>query len=99
MKVAVSYKDGEIYEHFGHAEHFAIYEFEGMDVETGTKRLIDVSHEIICMWVQAAVYFGTTLLVYRNNIAASRRRMEEKKEDIRKRMEQRRATVQEGEEA
>lgn len=68
-------------------------------VNTMGARLIDVSHEVICMWVQAAVYFGTTLLVYRNNIAASRRRMEEKKEGIRKRMEQRRATVQEGGEA
>ena len=28
MKVAVSYKDGEIYEHFGHAECFAIYDFD-----------------------------------------------------------------------
>ena len=43
MKVAVSYKDGEIYEHFGHAEMFAIYEFHGMDVENSTKRLIDVT--------------------------------------------------------
>ena len=45
MKIAVSYKDGEIYEHFGHAEMFAIYEFHGMDVENSTKRLIDV-HEL-----------------------------------------------------
>ena len=43
MKIAVSYKDGEIYEHFGHAEQFAIYEFNGMDVENSTKRLIDVT--------------------------------------------------------
>ncbi|MBR3293131.1 MAG: NifB/NifX family molybdenum-iron cluster-binding protein [Oscillospiraceae bacterium] len=43
VKIAVSYKGGEIYEHFGHAECFAIYEYEDADVSTGTKRLIDVS--------------------------------------------------------
>ncbi len=42
MRVAVSYHNGEIYEHFGHAELFAIYEFQGTDVENSTKRLIDV---------------------------------------------------------
>ena len=29
IKVAVAYKDGEIYEHFGHSDFFAIYEFSG----------------------------------------------------------------------
>ena len=43
MKVAVSYKDGEIYEHFGHAECFAIYDFDLDDISNSTKRLIDVS--------------------------------------------------------
>ena len=43
MKVAVSYKDGEIYEHFGHAECFAIYEFDLNDLDNSTKKLIDVS--------------------------------------------------------
>nr|MCR5665100.1 NifB/NifX family molybdenum-iron cluster-binding protein [Oscillospiraceae bacterium] len=41
MKVAVSYKDGEIYEHFGHAEFFAIYDFDVRDMSS-TKKLIDV---------------------------------------------------------
>ena len=45
MRVAVSYLNGEIYEHFGHAEQFAIYDFDGNDVENATKRLIDV-HEL-----------------------------------------------------
>lgn len=27
MKIAVAYKDGEIYEHFGHCENFAIYDY------------------------------------------------------------------------
>ena len=43
MKIAVSYKDGEIYEHFGHAECFAIYEFESEDLSDATKRHVDVS--------------------------------------------------------
>ena len=43
MKVAVSYLNGEIYEHFGHAEMFAIYDFDMDDLNNTTKRLIDVS--------------------------------------------------------
>lgn len=42
MKVAVSYHEGEIYEHFGHAETFAIYDFDMDDLEHTTKKLIDV---------------------------------------------------------
>ena len=42
MKIAVSYKDGEIYEHFGHAECFAIYDFTVTDMNQTTKKLIDV---------------------------------------------------------
>ena len=59
-------------------------------INTMGAHLRDVSHEVICLWIQAAAYFGTTLLVYRNNISASHRRMLEKKEDIRRRLEQRR---------
>ena len=40
MRVAVAYKDGEIYEHFGHAEMFAIYDYEECDVNRCTKRLV-----------------------------------------------------------
>ena len=43
MKIAVSYKDGEIYEHFGHAECFAIYDFDVTDMSRTTKKLIDVT--------------------------------------------------------
>ena len=43
MKIAVSYKDGEIYEHFGHAVFFAIYDFDLRDMSKPTKKLIDVS--------------------------------------------------------
>ncbi len=43
MKIAVSYKEGEIYEHFGHAECFAIYDFDLKDMSKSTKKLIDVT--------------------------------------------------------
>ena len=41
MKIAVTYKDGEIYEHFGHCETFAIYTYEQADVNRVTKVLVD----------------------------------------------------------
>ena len=43
IRIAVSYKDGEIYEHFGHSELFAIYEFDEHDLGASTKRLVDTS--------------------------------------------------------
>lgn len=55
-------------------------------VNTMGARLIDVAHEVSCLWAQAVFYFGTTLLVYRNNIAASARRMKEKKKSIREKL-------------
>lgn len=42
MKVAVAYKDGEIFEHFGHAEMFAIYSYEGETTADVKKTLIEV---------------------------------------------------------
>ena len=42
MKIAVSYKDGSIYEHFGHSELFAIYDY-GETVDCCSKYLIDCS--------------------------------------------------------
>ena len=41
MKIAVTYKDGEIYEHFGHCETFAIYDYAQADVNQVTKVLVD----------------------------------------------------------
>ncbi len=32
MKIAVTYADGEIFQHFGHTEHFKIYEIENNQV-------------------------------------------------------------------
>ena len=43
IRIAVSYKDGEIFEHFGHSELFAIYEFDEHDLASSTKRLVDTS--------------------------------------------------------
>lgn len=60
-------------------------------VNTMGARLVDVGHEVICLWIQAAFYLGTTLLVYRNNIAAAARRLERKKADVRQRLQERRS--------
>ena len=43
IRIAVSYKDGEIFEHFGHSDFFAIYEFDEHDLGASTKRLVDTS--------------------------------------------------------
>lgn len=43
IRIAVSYDKGEIFEHFGHTELFAIYEFDEHDLNSSTKRLIDSS--------------------------------------------------------
>ena len=40
MRIAVTYKDGEIFEHFGHCECFAIYEY-GDEVSDCKKTLVD----------------------------------------------------------
>lgn len=43
MRIAVAYKDGEIFEHFGHCEMFAIYDYEDADVNKCTKRLVETA--------------------------------------------------------
>ena len=42
MIIAVSYKDGEIFEHFGHAEMFAIYRTNETNTEILEKTVIEV---------------------------------------------------------
>ena len=32
MKIAVTYENGQIFQHFGHTEQFKVYEFEGKDI-------------------------------------------------------------------
>ncbi|MEG2259974.1 MAG: NifB/NifX family molybdenum-iron cluster-binding protein, partial [Oscillospiraceae bacterium] len=29
MKIAVTYEDGQVFQHFGHSEHFKIYDIDG----------------------------------------------------------------------
>ena len=41
MRIAVAYDKGMIGEHFGHAEMFAIYEYQDADVNRCTKRLVE----------------------------------------------------------
>ncbi len=41
MRIAVAYQNGEIYEHFGHAKFFAVYDYPGADVDRCTKKLIE----------------------------------------------------------
>ena len=43
MKVAIAYKDGEIFGHFGHSETFAIYDYYGDTTAEVTKILVDSS--------------------------------------------------------
>ena len=42
MIIAVSYKDGEIFEHFGHAEMFAIYRTNEQNTEILEKTIVEV---------------------------------------------------------
>lgn len=44
MKVAIAYKDGEIYQHFGHCEMFAIYDYYGETTAECSKKLVDSSN-------------------------------------------------------
>jgi predicted Fe-Mo cluster-binding NifX family protein len=43
MIIAVAYDNGQIGEHFGHAEMFAIYDYKDSDINNCTKRLVDCS--------------------------------------------------------
>ena len=44
MKIAVAYNNGQIGEHFGHAECFAVYDYEDTNVDSCVKKLIDCSN-------------------------------------------------------
>ena len=43
IRVAVSYDKGEIFEHFGHTEMFAIYEFSEENLDESTTRLVETT--------------------------------------------------------
>ncbi|MEG0227190.1 MAG: NifB/NifX family molybdenum-iron cluster-binding protein [Lachnospiraceae bacterium] len=36
MKIAVTYENGQVFQHFGHCENFKIYEVENNEVKTAT---------------------------------------------------------------
>lgn len=45
IKIAVAYENEQIFEHFGHANQFAVYEFTNMEnANDYNKKLIDVSN-------------------------------------------------------
>lgn len=41
MKIAVSYENGEVFQHFGHTEKFKLYEIEGNEVKS--EKIIDTN--------------------------------------------------------
>ena len=40
MRIAVAYQNGEIAEHFGHCEMFAVYDYSGTTIDECTKTLV-----------------------------------------------------------
>lgn len=57
MRIAVAYDNGDIGLHFGHAECFAIYNYEDGDVSRCTKRLVETGdrhgHQAMAELMQA----------------------------------------------
>lgn len=41
MRIAVTYKDGEVFQHFGHSEQFKLYDTEGEKI-TG-EQIVDTN--------------------------------------------------------
>lgn len=58
MVIAVSYKDGEIFEHFGHAEYFAIYNTNADQTEITEKKRSrsrrPAIRQLQTLWIPAA---------------------------------------------
>ena len=55
MRIAVTYKDGEIFQHFGHSEQFKLYDTEGEKI-TG-EQIVDTNgsgHGALAGFLQAA---------------------------------------------
>lgn len=42
MKIAVTYENGQVFQHFGHTENFKIYEIDGKTVISSTLSLIHI---------------------------------------------------------
>ena len=43
MKIAVTYEEGKVFQHFGHTEHFKFYEVE--DGKVTTSQVVDTDME------------------------------------------------------
>jgi len=54
----------------------------------------DVSHELRCLWIQAATYFGVACLVYGHQLRVSQRHAHERLDYLRKKREVRLALKQ-----
>ena len=48
MKVAVTYENGQIFQHFGHSESFKIYETEGKNIVRA--EVIGTDGAVIAHW-------------------------------------------------
>ena len=46
MRIAVTYKDGEVFQHFGHSEQFKLYDTEGEKI-TG-EQIVDTNDQGRC---------------------------------------------------
>ena len=71
MIIAVTYKDGEVFQHFGHSEQFKIYETEGSEIVSG--KVVDIN---------GCTYIGCTVGVDRtgrgsSDLRGNRRRSQE----------------------
>lgn len=61
MRIAVTYQNGEVYQHFGHTELFRIYDVEnGLVTHKMTIRPINAGHEAMAKVLQKA---GADLLI------------------------------------
>lgn len=47
MKIAVTYENGQIFQHFGHSESFKIYEAEGKNIVRAELALMEL---VIAHW-------------------------------------------------
>jgi predicted Fe-Mo cluster-binding NifX family protein len=55
MRIAVTYKDGEVFQHFGHSEQFKLYDTEGEKI-TG-EQIVDTNgsgHGALALFLQTA---------------------------------------------
>jgi predicted Fe-Mo cluster-binding NifX family protein len=64
MRIAVTYKDGEVFQHFGHSEQFKLYDTEGEKI-TG-EQIVDTNgsgHGTLAGFLQATIMNTITAIV------------------------------------